>query len=185
MFIKSVAFLKDYRNFKMDDSFDLERPIVLLVGDQGSGKSTLISEIFPTNKKSENVKIDAKACNVFIFDFEKNNPRTKGYLEDDSAKLKMQLSTMWCSHGEALVNYSIEALKKAKDCVVLLDEPETALSIRNQYRLAKEIKNSVKRGCQCIIATHCIPLIESQKEVLSLEHKAWMSSKDFIKEQKS
>jgi predicted ATPase len=47
------------------------------------------------------------------------------------------------SHGEVLVDFTVNAIKKAKNCVILLDEPESALSIRNQWKLVKEIKKAV------------------------------------------
>ena len=90
------------------------------------------------------------------------------------------MSTKYQSHGEVLSVYSIDALKQAKDCVVLLDEPETALSVRNQFRLANEAQRAVERNCQLFLSTHCIPLIESVDEVLSLDKKKWVSSTKFI-----
>lgn len=75
----------------------------------------------------------------------------------------------------------ISPLKKAENCVVYLDEPESGLSLRNQYALAKEIHNAAKRNVQLFIATHSLILIQSVDTVVSLEHGKVMPSKEFIK----
>lgn len=54
------------------------------------------------------------------------------------------------------------------------------LTITNQFKLIKEIKNAVKRNCQFVIATHCYPLI-NEFNVISLEHNKQMKDSDFIK----
>ena len=68
--------------------------------------------------------------------------------------------------------------------MIFIDEPETALSLRNQFLLHKEIMKAMKRGCQLFIATHNLILIQSTPNVLSLEDRQWMSSSDFIESQK-
>ena len=69
---------------------------------------------------------------------------------------------------------------------MFLDEPESALSIRNQFKLTKNIQEvSAKNNVQFLIATHCLPLIESVEYVYSMEHLSWMSSVEFIADQKN
>jgi predicted ATPase len=89
------------------------------------------------------------------------------------------LASRFKSHGEILEHFVITPILKAKDCVILLDEPESGLSLTNQFRLVDAINKAVKNNCQFFIATHCYPLIESF-DVISLEHKKQMSGKDFI-----
>jgi predicted ATPase len=69
---------------------------------------------------------------------------------------------------------------KAKNVVLFLDEPESGLSIRSQYRILESINKAKNNGCQIFIATHSAILINSVDKVLSLEHKKWMNSGDFI-----
>jgi predicted ATPase len=88
------------------------------------------------------------------------------------------------SHGEILKQYTVDCLKTAKDCVVLLDEPESSLSLKNQYKIWLEIKAASERGCQIILATHSLVIIQAVEDVLSLEHGKWMKSDDFISTQK-
>lgn len=83
------------------------------------------------------------------------------------------------SHGEIMEQYIINPILKAKDCVVILDEPESGLSITNQLKLINAINKAVSCNCQFFIATHCYPLIESFN-VISLEHNKQMSGIEFI-----
>ena len=54
--IKSITFKKDFRCFVKGDKFDFRSGINVLVGDQGSGKSTLIELI---RSKLESNKFDS------------------------------------------------------------------------------------------------------------------------------
>ena len=83
------------------------------------------------------------------------------------------------SHGETILPMLAE-LAKIKNCVILLDEPETSLSLKSQFKLAEIINNIKNNNNQLFVATHSHILINSQNEVLSLEHKKWMKSDDFI-----
>jgi predicted ATPase len=85
------------------------------------------------------------------------------------------------SHGEVLEPIVIAPLLTAKDSVILLDEPESGLSITNQFRLIDAIKIAVENNCQFFIATHCYPLIMAFDDIISLEHRKQMTSAEFIK----
>lgn len=56
------------------------------------------------------------------------------------------------SHGEGF--YEFFKSRLIPQGLYLLDEPEAALSIQNQYALALLILDSVKEGCQFVISTH-------------------------------
>lgn len=163
--------------------------INLFVGDQGCGKSTLL-KLIQENHSDINLTMSEDVIkhgvNTYYFDSEKDNPRIKdpmlftkpsgvdvgiGYVGAVASRFK--------SHGEVLAKYSVSAILKAKDCVVLLDEPESGLSITNQLKLIDSIKIAVSNNCQFFIATHCYPLIKAYN-VISLEHNALMTGIDFI-----
>lgn len=57
-----------------------------------------------------------------------------------------------CSHGEGFLEFFQS--RAADGGLYFLDEPESALSFRNQYRLAYFIRERAKAGCQFVIATH-------------------------------
>jgi predicted ATPase len=62
------------------------------------------------------------------------------------------------SHGEAYLDFFSSRLKP--NTLILLDEPETPLSIQNQLTLLVLIHKAVKQGSQLIIATHS-PIISA------------------------
>ena len=189
MHLTKIELKEKYRCLEVGLGIEL-KPITLLVGDQGCGKSSLLSLLQKSSNKliislSENAT--ENGVGSLYFDTEKMNPRTAeghNYSNPDGTSKGIgmfgQLSSFFESHGETLKKFTVDRIMDAKDCVLLIDEPETALSLRNQYKLAEAINKVVDNNVQIILATHCLPLIESVGEVYSLEHLKWMSSKDFI-----
>lgn len=163
----------------------------LLVGNQGCGKSTLLMLLQQNHGDIELTLSEntiKNGVNSFYFDSEKDNPRikdpnlfTKPSGEDVGIGYGGALASRFRSHGEVLEEFIIKPLLKAKDSVILLDEPESGLSITNQFLLIAAIKTAVDNNCQLFIATHCYPLIECF-DVISLEHHKQMSGTDFIVE---
>lgn len=181
---------EDYRCFKKGEIFTFDPEITLLVGDQGSGKSTLLSalhsmENWLTIKLSEQCL--SEGCSTYFFDTEKMNPRMQQDLSGilNQNVYKQHIYSHFRSHGEVLKDWLINPLKNAKNqnAILFIDEPESGLSIRSQYQLLKEIKKQ-KKNKQFVIATHSIIFMEEIGKVLSLEHKKWMDTKDFLKTQK-
>ena len=161
----------------------------LLVGEQGCGKSTLLQLL---QRQHSDIKLTMSdhtiknGVNSFFFDSEHDNPRvkdpqfyTKPNGESTGIGMGGALKSRFQSHGEVLQSFIIDPLLKAKDCVVILDEPESGLSITNQFKMIDAINKAVINGCQFFIATHCLPLIESFY-VFSLEHNKLMKGVDFI-----
>ena len=83
------------------------------------------------------------------------------------------------SHGQSIVPF-LENFNNNKNSLVLLDEPETALSIRSRHKMVKILEDMASRDCQVLVASHCIELMEAVGEVYSMEHKKWMKSSEFI-----
>lgn len=161
----------------------------LFVGNQGCGKSTLLN-LIQQNHSDVEFKISEYAIkngvNTFYFDSEKDNPRIKDptlFTKPNGQNVGIgyggALASRFKSHGEILQHFIITPILKAKDCVIILDEPESGLSITNQLNLIKAIKLAIENNCQFFIATHCYPLIEAF-DVISLEHKKHMKGIDFI-----
>lgn len=158
----------------------------LFVGDQGTGKSTML-KLLQQNHSDIELKFSFKGeIESYYFDSEHDNPRTKNpelYTDVQGRNIGIGFgaaaASRFSSHGEILEQFTLGPLSKAKDCVILLDEPETALSIKNQFKFIEEIKTSVKRGCQFFMATHCYPLIEAF-DVISLDHFEQMKGIDYI-----
>ena len=88
------------------------------------------------------------------------------------------------SHGQVIFPM-LKQINETKKGIIFLDEPETSLSIRSQYKLAEVIKEAAKNdGCQLFIATHSEILMGAVETVLSLEHRKWMTTEEFIATQK-
>ena len=67
--------------------------------------------------------------------------------------------------------------------VIFMDEPETALSLKNQIRLAKKFKKSAEEyGNQLIISTHSLAVISEFNTIFDMETRKWVSREDYIKE---
>ena len=187
--LKSVELLAD--KYSLNKGLKIEfNHVTLLVGEQGCGKSTLLtllqenSDIIKVELHEDTIK---KGINTFYFDAEKMNPRIvdlQMYTNPNGTSrgigVGAAMQSHFMSHGEVLKEFTVNRIKDTKDCVLYLDEPEAALSLRNQYKLAKEIENAANRNVQLIIATHCLPIIQHFDNVYSLEHHRWFRSKMFI-----
>ena len=215
--IKSIQFKKDFRSFKKGDKFEFKPGVNLLVGDQGAGKSTLIElmrshlepkkdfresdstwrakSIMAHEKIEDLVSIETqKGKKVFAFDFERESARDMSGLHYDM--IEVQLVAMKSSHGQgnlASLGSMLEKMSKDKDAVdiILLDEPDAALSPRNCYGMVGILHSmATKWNKQVIVSAHnpivirgVHPLIQKEpfwEDVLSLEDKKWMRSDEFM-----
>lgn len=193
MYLKSIE-VNSVDHFYLKKGFKIDnlRNINLLVGDQGCGKSSIL-RLLGTNRMLdvELTDIGKKGVNTKYFDFEADNPRTKDpelFTNPDGSSIGIgyggALVSRFESHGEVLRDFSIKGLNNMENFIVIFDEPESGLSLRNQFNLIDAMNNAVNNNCQLIFSTHCLPIIQSQKEVYSMEHEKWMDSKDFLKTQK-
>jgi predicted ATPase len=158
----------------------LEKPVTLFVGENGTGKSTLLEAI-------------AIACGIHIW---RNSERIRPEYNPHEDKLHQHISVEWenglvpgsffsskifqyfaevldewatadrgqldyfggkslttQSHGQSLMSF-FHSRYQIKG-IYLLDEPETALSPRSQISLLALIRNMIDDGhAQFIIATH-------------------------------
>jgi len=187
--VKSVRFSSDHRCFKQGTEIIFRQGINLLVGDQGCGKTTLLDMM---NKQHGDLDVDLhpytriNSTKTVYFDTEKMNPRIVNALPHDATaeEFRTNLALRWSSHGEAMLPILMSQLRSFNG-IIFIDEPESGLSIRSQYKLASAIMESEKRGAQLFIATHSIVLMESVHEVYSMEHMRWMTSEEFIQTQKA
>lgn len=190
--LETILFTEDWRCFKANEAFAFSPGVNLLVGDQGSGKSSLMSAIRNSaiklkrhdldyrEKKVATIKTEGKPCQCFKFDFEKDNFRTKPYF--DAGSTTFHIASMWKSHGEQ--NMAIlDNMAESQNSVIIMDEPDMALSLRSIYKLMKMLDTLADNGNQIIAAVHNPLLIEHFPLVLSLEHRAWIPSDVFIESQ--
>jgi predicted ATPase len=155
-------------NFHMPMIVDLSHPLVMLQGENGSGKSTLLHAIYYA-LRGDRVdgyvyRLEATAAQpgrVFLFDAEQHNPRTQLELFKDQPEMLEFLKM--ASHGQVMLSLFRESFPKLPDgTVLLLDEPEMALSTSNQRRILKMLKELVdQKGFRVVCATHSPVLLEA------------------------
>lgn len=156
-------------NFHMPMVVDLSHPIVMLSGDNGSGKSTLLHSIFYALKGEE---VDGYVYRLdpgkvtpgrpYLFDAEQHNPRVQLDLFQDNPQMLEFLQM--ASHGQVMLAMFRENFPSLPDgTILLLDEPEMALSPSNQARILKMLFELVeKKNFRIICATHSPILLESK-----------------------
>ena len=153
-------------NFHMPMIVDLSHPLVMLEGENGSGKSTLLHTIYLAMKGEQAdgfaYKLDKKELElgrILLFDAEQHNPRNTPELFDDDPRMKEFITT--ASHGQVMLSLFQNTFPTLPDgSVLLLDEPEMALSQSNQRRILKMLKELVdQKNFRIIAATRltCCP----------------------------
>jgi predicted ATPase len=165
-------------NFHMPMIVDLSHPLVMLTGENGSGKSTLLHSIYYalTGEKVDGFiyKLDrgkAEFTKAFLFDAEQHNPRTQLDFFDDDPRMKEFLQM--ASHGQVMLAMFRENFPNLPNgTVLLLDEPEMALSQSNQKRILKMMMELVdEKKFRIIAATHSPALIDaSETYVINLDN---------------
>ncbi|MGH9463887.1 MAG: AAA family ATPase [Vicinamibacteria bacterium] len=163
--------------FHMPMIVDLSHPLILLQGENASGKSTLLQSIYMAFKGEQaegyvyNAELgDVDPKRVFLFDAEQHNPRNQlGFFENQP---EMKEFLQMASHGQVMLSLFRQSFPKLPEgTVLLLDEPEMALSPSNQKRVLKMLLELVdQKNFRIIAATHSPALIEAKETyVINLE----------------
>jgi predicted ATPase len=150
----------------------------MLTGENGCGKSTLLHSIKIALDGAEAPsyvyrleKDGIDTSSSFLFDAELHNPRTQ--LEYFSDQPEMQDFLRTASHGQIMLSLFRETFPKMPDgSILLLDEPEMALSVSNQSRILKMLLELVdQKKFRIICATHS-PVLTGAKEtyVINLDN---------------
>ncbi len=165
-------------NFHMPMVVDLRHPLVMLTGENGSGKSTLLHSIYYALKgeklESYVYRLDpgeVEIGKVFLFDAEQHNPRTQIELFKDQPETLEFLQM--ASHGQVMLSMFKENFPTLPEgTILLLDEPEMALSISNQRRILKMLMELAdKKKFRIICATHSPILVEAKETyVINLDN---------------
>jgi predicted ATPase len=155
-------------NYHMPMIVDLSHPLIMLQGENGSGKSTLLHSIYYALRGEQ---VDGfiyrletgnvKTSQIFLFDAEQHNPRNQ--LEFFKDQPEMLEFLKMASHGQVMLSLFRESFPKLPEgTVLLLDEPEMALSASNQRRVLKMLQELVdQKHFRIICATHSPLLIEA------------------------
>ena len=165
-------------NFHMPMVIDLSHPLIMLTGENGSGKSTLLHSLYYSLREEEIDNFSYRVLQkpddldqIFFFDAEQHNPRKQLEFFDDNPKMREFLET--ASHGQVMLSLFQQSFPSLPDgTVLLLDEPEMALSASNQRRILKMLMELVdEKRFRIIAATHSPVLLESQNTyVINLDN---------------
>ncbi|SRR5581483_7174462 len=165
-------------NFHMPMLVDLSHPLIMLQGENGSGKSTLLHSIYYA-LRGEAIdgyiyKLDpggVQIGTVVLFDAEAHNPRTQlDFFKDQPQMLEF---LQMASHGQVMLSMFRENFPALPDgTILLLDEPEMALSPSNQRRILKMLMELVdQKNFRIVCATHSPVLIEAKETyVINLDN---------------
>ena len=155
-------------NFHMPMVVDLSHPVIMLAGENGSGKSTLLHSIYYALRQDQVdgyvYRLDKRDVNydkVFLFDAEQHNPRMQRELFQDNPQM-LEFIDM-ASHGQVMLAMFRENFPTLPNgTVLLLDEPEMALSTSNQRRILKMLLElAEQKQFRIIAATHSPVLLDS------------------------
>lgn len=152
-------------NFHMPMVVDLSHPLVMLEGENGSGKSTLLHSIYYALQNEQldgyAYRLDRGKVNLdkaLLFDAEQHNPRTQPELFADNPQMREFVES--ASHGQVMLSMFKDLFPSLPDgTVLLLDEPEMALSQSNQRRILKMLLELVDRKSFRIIAATHSPIL--------------------------
>jgi predicted ATPase len=178
MFLKILSHpVFVHLNFHMPMLVDLSHPLVLLTGENGSGKSTLLHSISYALRGDElegyiyRFEKKVETPKVFLFDAEQHNPRMHMELFEDNPQ--MQEFVRSASHGQVMLSMFRETFPALPEgTVLLLDEPEMALSVSNQRRIVKMLMELVEqKKFRIICATHSQVLVDAPETyVINLDN---------------
>ena len=155
-------------NFHMPMIVDLSHPLIMLTGENGSGKSTLLHSIAYAlrGEQTEGYVYRLEPGKVtpgraYLFDAEHHTPRVQLDLFQDQPEMLEFLKM--ASHGQVMLSMFKETFPKLPEgTILLLDEPEMALSVSNQRRILKMLMELVdQKKFRIICATHSPVLIDA------------------------
>jgi predicted ATPase len=157
---------------------DLSHPLIMLQGENGSGKSTLLQSVYmalkgetPEGYVYRLEKGGLEWPRVFWFDAEQHNPRMHVELFEKNPQMKEFVSM--ASHGQVMLSMFSQTFPSLPEgTILLLDEPEMALSPSNQRRILKMMYElTEQKKFRIVCATHSPILIEAPETyVINLDN---------------
>lgn len=193
MFLDKIKFVEDFRCYKKDEEVVFNDNLTIISGDNGSGKSTLLSCIRsmyevkwtlsdePSAKNKIEIEGD-KEGSVFYLDLSSDLYKNSSELDFDNMSLYMQCQQSSSGEGVIfqLVNLLKEKISTAK--MIIIDEPERGLSIKNQILISRVINkfSTENPEVQFIVTTHSEAILLTKKEIWSASHKSYISSDAYM-----
>jgi len=205
-----------------DLSLDMQGPITILCGENGAGKSTLLKAVAEsagfseiggssdhhtsqsTNLFDKGITLSwlPKITNGFYFRADKLSDYSSyidGIAEDGFTSVYQGLgdrSLDLQSHGQAVFGLISKYTSTDRRSIVILDEPESSLSVASQIRLVEIIYKLSQTSTQFLIASHSPVILslpgakimqvdeEGLQEIALEEVDNYLLTRQFIKEGK-
>lgn len=172
--------------FKDGLKIEFDSPITFIIGENGTGKSTLLENIackvgFNILGGNKNHLYDdllnqdnTKLCDEMKLSWRLKTSKGFFFRAESFFNFSSYMEDMALENGKSMfASYGGKSLKKQshgesflslfknnfKEGLFILDEPESALSVEKQLSLIAIIDRLAKNGCQFIIATHSPILI--------------------------
>jgi predicted ATPase len=118
--------------------------------------------------------------NSHIDNFKKHHTKD-GFLQPQSLLDVWDMETF--SNGENNLDF-LNSLQTISNALIVLDEPETSLSIKSQCKIVKVIKKLARKN-QIIIITHSEILMKLASEVYDFEMKKYVETEKYLIQQKN
>lgn len=156
---------------------EFQKGINLLIGENGSGKSTILNQISKGNTGVQNGDIAVKLFESgehfdlrFVDMSEQGKNRNLSGYESDVV-YRHSLLSHFKSHGESNIPILLGMKGFKSGTLVLVDEPELALDFENMVKFIKLLKKEQNR-LNFIISTHSPLLINiAEAHCVSLSQK--------------
>ncbi|MBI4440666.1 AAA family ATPase [Candidatus Woesearchaeota archaeon] len=191
LFVEWVEITKDIRGFSRGFSLDFTAPLTILVGENGTGKSTLLDLIRSHYTSSGLWQDDLKeyarvtglqSPSVKYFNFHSDDFK---YSTLFGPNMDAQLAAMRRSSGEGVTLQLVACgILAANNSLLLLDEVARGYSPAFQARCAQGIYSLVSKGNQLIVASHSEYVMElgymPDCKLYSVEHRRYMTPKEFL-----
>ena len=142
--------------------------VTFLVGENGSGKSTLVEAVaiasgLNPEGGSRNLRFETRPTSSNLHEaielsWERQPPRAfflraETFYNTATAYERVDIGGYHDqSHGESFLDAVANLIRPGS--FVVMDEPESALSVTGQLKLMRAIRDSVRLGSQFLIATH-------------------------------
>jgi predicted ATPase len=205
---KKVTY-KYFTLFEKGFEIEFKNNLTVIVGDNGCGKTSLIKLIKPKKNNtfsfSEHKKSEEDIAREYVNDGNReliyvnqpnlliieNNIHKHALIEQFKDNVGVgiekiikpsELLSMWdmqCfSNGENTIDF-ITSLNDIENSLIVLDEPETSLSLKS-VNMIKRVIRKLSFKNQVIIITHHPYLMELSKELYDFETKKYVKTSNYL-----
>ncbi|MGD1524039.1 AAA family ATPase [Vibrio owensii] len=189
--LPKVVFAQDYRSFEKDTVIEFPNRLTVISGDNGGGKSTLLSCIRVLFKSKWTLSHDHNAKGVLIdtikqtqevayIDISKDLCATSPEIDFENINLHIQAVKSSSGQGSMLQLHAL--LTDCKCPLVILDEPERGLADCRQYMVRALLQKFMAENpeTQVIITTHSKIFMDMADKLFEIQTRSLMSPSEYL-----